>query len=333
MASLNSFFNSSKLKLAHINIFSCRNKEVEISLFLKENDIDILTLNETWPKSNFKLDIQNYNITRSERPRTRGGGVAILVRNGIKFDIIDTCFTINTDNEAITILLKDSQESISISTIYIPPASNINTTLLNNIKNFADNIIITGDLNAKHIDFSCTKTDKWGMALKKALYAADLFVAENNKLTHRDSKTNTNDIIDYIISSPAIYNNIQNLALNNDLSSDHSAILFDFTTNINKFTSPPLKVKLYHKADWDSINSSLAKQLTILQDQILNLISSDNPDPINIINNAAIILADSLMNIHNNLPAKHIKPNTSVPLSIQLLVKQKKKNQKSFYQN
>ena len=168
------------------------------------------------------------------------------------------------------------------------------------------------------------------MTLKKTLYDADLFVAENRKPTHKDSKTNTNDIIDYIISSPAIYNNIQNLALNNYLSSDHCAILFDFTTNINKFTSPPLKVKLYHKADWDSVNSSLAKQLTILQDQILNLISSDNPDPINIINNAATILTDSIANIHNNLPEKHIKPITSIPLSIQLLIKQKRKIKRAF---
>ena len=79
-----------------------------------------------------------------------------------------------------------------------------------------------------------------------------------------------------------------------------------------------------HKADWDSINSSRAKQLAILKDQILSLIYSDNPDPINIINNAVIVLTDSMINIYNNLPEKNIKPNTSVPLSIQLLIKQKK---------
>ena len=98
------------------------------------------------------------------------------------------------------------------------------------IINSADNTIITGDLNAKHTDFNCTKTDRWGMALKKALYDADLFVAENSKPTRRDSRTNTSDIIDYIISPPAISNNVQNLTLNNDLSSDHYAILFDLTT-------------------------------------------------------------------------------------------------------
>ena len=97
------------------------------------------------------------------------------------------------------------------------------------------------------------------MALKKALYDVDLFAAENSKPTHRDSRTDTNDIIDYTVSSPVIYNNIQNLALNSDLSSDHSAILFDFTTNLDKITLPPLKVKLYHKANGNSINSSLAK--------------------------------------------------------------------------
>ena len=105
--------------MTHINIRNCRNKEVEISLFPKENDVDILTLNETWLKSNFKLDIPNYNFTRNGRPRRRGGGVAILMRNDIKFDIIDTCSTINTGKEAITILLKDAQDPISISTINI----------------------------------------------------------------------------------------------------------------------------------------------------------------------------------------------------------------------
>ena len=36
---------------------------MEISLFLKENDSDILIVNETWLKSKFSLDTPNYNIT------------------------------------------------------------------------------------------------------------------------------------------------------------------------------------------------------------------------------------------------------------------------------
>ena len=54
---------------------------MEISLFLKESDIDILTLKETWLKSNFKLDIPNHTIMRRDRPRRQGGGVAVLMRS------------------------------------------------------------------------------------------------------------------------------------------------------------------------------------------------------------------------------------------------------------
>ena len=92
-------------------------------------------------------------------------------------------------------------------------------------------------------------------------------------------------------------------------------------TNLNKCFIPPIKVKLYHKADWDSINSSLSNQLTILQDQVLDLLSSENADPINVINNAATILTDSILNIYKTLPEKTIKPNTSLPFDIQLLIK------------
>ena len=85
-------------------------------------------------------------------------------------------------------------------------------------------------------------------------------------------------------------------------------------------------IMIYIKiTDWDSINSFLSKQLTILQDQILNLMSSDKADPINIINNAATIL-----NIYNNLPEKTIESNTSIPFSIQLFVKQKRKIKSAF---
>ena len=97
---------------------------------LKEHDTDILILNELWITSKFKFDIPNYINTRNDRPRRQAGGVAILVHNNIKFYIIDTCSFVDTGDEAITILLKNSQISTSIFYIYIPPASLINTTLL-----------------------------------------------------------------------------------------------------------------------------------------------------------------------------------------------------------
>ena len=47
-----------------------------------------------------------------------------------------------------------------------------------------------------------------GYGIEKALHSADLFIADDSKPTQRDSRTNTSDIIDYIIFSPAIFNTI-----------------------------------------------------------------------------------------------------------------------------
>ena len=47
-----------------------------------------------------------------------------------------------------------------------------------------------------------------GYGIEKALHSADLFIADNSKPTQRGSRANTSDIIDYIISSLAIFNTI-----------------------------------------------------------------------------------------------------------------------------
>ena len=52
---------------------------MEIYFFFKKNDTDMFSLNETWLASNFKPYIPNYINMRNDRPRTQGGGVAILV--------------------------------------------------------------------------------------------------------------------------------------------------------------------------------------------------------------------------------------------------------------
>ena len=116
------FFNTSSLKLTHINRRSVKNKKMEISLFPKEDDIDILTLNETWLKSKFKLDIPNYTITHNDNSRKQGEEIAFIERNNINFGIADTCSSIDTGNEPIKIILKGSQYSTNISTNYISPA-------------------------------------------------------------------------------------------------------------------------------------------------------------------------------------------------------------------
>ena len=52
------------------------------------------------------------------------------------------------------------------------------------------------------------------------------------------------------------------------------------------------------------------------------MITSENPDPITIINNASNILTDIITYIQNHLAETPLNPNTSISLTSQLLIKQ-----------
>ena len=102
MTSYHTYF----LRVFHINICSIRNKQMEIPFFLIKHDFDIMI----W---NFQLNISSYII---KAKRKQWQHVVVLVCNNIKLDILNTGSSVDTDIEAIGILLKDVKTSQIIST-------------------------------------------------------------------------------------------------------------------------------------------------------------------------------------------------------------------------
>ncbi len=81
-----------KLKAALWNAQSARNKTLQISDTIVEDDLDILFLTETWLKQTGDestiLDMlpNGYKIYHIPRPSGKGGGVAMIVRKNIHVD-------------------------------------------------------------------------------------------------------------------------------------------------------------------------------------------------------------------------------------------------------
>ena len=73
-----------------------------------------------------------------------------------------------------------------------------------------------------------------------------------------------------------------------------------------------------------------SNQLAILQDQVSSLISVNNPHPINFINDAAHIITNIAMDLHNYLQEKIILTDSSILFNIQLLTEQKRKIKRIF---
>ena len=93
------------LNLMFWNCQGARSKREELELYLKENEFDIVALNETFltKKTNFK--IHGYDTIKSDRSTGHGGGVAFLIKHGlvVSKEYHNTDFNIITDNEALVI--------------------------------------------------------------------------------------------------------------------------------------------------------------------------------------------------------------------------------------
>ena len=87
------------------NCQGIRSKHKELELYLKENNFDIVALNETFLAKKVDFKIQGYDTIKNDRSAGTRGGVAFLVKHGLainkEYRNID--FNIITDNEAMVI--------------------------------------------------------------------------------------------------------------------------------------------------------------------------------------------------------------------------------------
>ena len=69
---------SNKLKIFHLNINGLRSKYSELVYFLENNEVDVLSLNETKIDNSTNISFTDYNIERNDRTG-QGGGVALVI--------------------------------------------------------------------------------------------------------------------------------------------------------------------------------------------------------------------------------------------------------------
>ena len=141
------------------NCQGVRPKRNELELYLKENNFDIVALNETFLNKKINFKIQGYDTIKNDRSTGFRGGVAFLVKHGlvVNKEYRNTDFNIITDNEALVIDIDlSNNQNIILATIHCPNR-NPNLRLFETIKNLSDNVMFVGDFNSKLEAFGCAK--------------------------------------------------------------------------------------------------------------------------------------------------------------------------------
>ena len=90
------------------NCQGIRLKRKELELYLKENSVDIIALNETFLNKKITFKIQGYDTIRNDRSTGSRGGVAFLLKHVlvVNKEFRNADFNIITENEALAINLE-----------------------------------------------------------------------------------------------------------------------------------------------------------------------------------------------------------------------------------
>ena len=111
------------LNITFWNFQGIRSKRKKLELYLNENSIDIIALNETFLHKKINFKIQGYDTIRNDRSTGSIGGVAFFVKHGlvVNKEFKNADFNIITDNEALAINLELScNQNLTLATIYCP---------------------------------------------------------------------------------------------------------------------------------------------------------------------------------------------------------------------
>ena len=185
------------LNILFWNCQRIRLKCKELELYLKENSINIIALNETFLNKKYSFKIPGYDTIRNDRSTGHRGGVAFLVKHGlvINKEYKNEDFNIITENEALAISLELSHnQNLTLATIYCPNG-NPNSSFFQTINNLSDNVMFVGDFNSKLESFGCAQKNTSGPMLKKIQNKLNLIYLNNDEHAHMDRANGSNDIL------------------------------------------------------------------------------------------------------------------------------------------
>ena len=277
-----------------------------------------MTFNETFLRTHDKMFFSGYQpMARADRLNRHGGGVAILVRNGINFDVVNPIPTSGaTSNEQLTITIQTTTGTLHISTLYCPkgrPSREI-------IEGFClgrDNVILTGDFNSKLESFGNKTRTTGGNLLQETIVDMNLTLTNDGTPTHTCDSTNDKDIQDLVFISPPIIPHFRDFWVGEGLGSDHNTI-------IGVFSHTPLIDDL---PEWKDINQTITNTMT---NHTLDIHTSTIQDIDNYVN----ILTDTItQTIDERVQSKTLNPNSvGLPQAIRDLIKEKRRQRRYWQQ-
>ncbi len=265
------------LKITHWNCNSIRYKVDDLSEYLNSEKIDVICLNELKTNNTILLNQLfselKYTYVATIRKNENGGGVAILIKDGIEYEMVN--LDNNRNDEIIGVKIRaDNKMFVHVFAYYKAPKDKMNKSLFSEIDNKFKNYLIAGDLNAHLTNYGADKCNEEGNLLNEILLETNAIIINNpNEKTYyklreiegKDELERYEQTLDYILCSPSIANKVTKCGINCecDLRSDHYPIEVILNIKVdhkdNEIKQSNRVIYNYERADWDAFSEAASK--------------------------------------------------------------------------
>jgi hypothetical protein len=216
---------------------------------------DVILLQETRCTSDW-LKLKHWTLYSYNR-NTPNGGTAILVKDHIMQQEIPAV-ALHSDMSINGVDLFLGNKTLSIYSVYRPPYSNNIPEFLKIVTSClsgSNPVLVCGDLNAKHVNWGCYKTNRAGIALLKYLTNYKSYVLAPEAVTHRHGASS--DILDVVLMNNVdLINEVHNV--NGFHGSDHSPVWYE----VHDTLRPSTPVYRETITSWKSYKSKIISAIS-----------------------------------------------------------------------
>ena len=256
------------LKILQQNCNGLRGKIDEILHYMNEKNVSIAALQETKLPKNSKLSTPGWACVRTDRPKGKGGGIALLVKKNVNFTVVTLPTAPNDDTiEQQAIAVKLGNKDLTIVNCYIPPQSSCTTRYKASLQHLTilQSTLLLGDINA-HNELWDTRgtTDTRGDEIAEEIIDSD-WVILNEDFPTRSPANGPETSPDISLTTSDIAT-IAEWDVTTELTSDHLPICISLPLDDHKTVDNPRRCFTnFKKADWENFTKECEEEFAKLQ--------------------------------------------------------------------
>lgn len=249
------------IRIAPWNANGFEQRNLELTLFLDSQNIDICLIAETHFTKETVMRLRGYKIYHTPHPSNKyRGGSAVIIKKNIKHH---EELKFSEIIQATTIRINIKKLQCNITAVYSPPRHNIMMEdYIEFLQSLGNRFVTGGDYNSKHTCWSSRLTTTKGRRLLEAVQTLSCNVLSEGTPTYWPSDPNKcPDVIDMFIRK-GLSTNFTKVEGSLDLSSDHTPIVLTLSETV--ITKPPALALTNRMTDWDGFSVYLEKNSIVL---------------------------------------------------------------------